>query len=222
MGALHARHPKLEDQGTDLTIAANMFDTKLPANLNDADIGPDTKEMPPERDGVTDMSFSLVNAKICDVTRKLMAPGTKDRMPTLEEHTKTLEQIYDKFYVGYIQYSASATDILAWVAVNVARLVIAKMALILSLPELFSSPNEEFSAALRTKLFICAIEVAEYNHALNAEPAARKWRWIYQTHTHWHAIVFLLIEICRRPWSPTVERAWVASIAPGSSPRNPI
>lgn len=28
--------------------------------------------------------------------------------------------------------------------------------------------------------------------------------------SHWHAIVFLLIELPRRPWSPIVERAWEA------------
>jgi hypothetical protein len=59
-------------------------------------------------------------------------------------------------------------------------------------------------------LLVSAIEVAEYNHKLNAEQAWRQWRWIYQTHTHWYAIVYLMIEASRRPWSPTVERAWVA------------
>lgn len=86
----------------------------------------------------------------------------------------------------------------------------AKMTLVVFLPVLFSSPSEHFSDEIRTKLLVSAIEVAEYNHALNAEQACRKWRWIYQTYTHWHAIVYLMIEISRRPWSPIVERAWVA------------
>jgi hypothetical protein len=86
----------------------------------------------------------------------------------------------------------------------------AKMTLIVFLPALFSSPADDISDETRTKFLISAIEVAEYNHELNAEEACRQWRWIYQTYTHWHAIVYLLIEIARRPWSPTVERAWVA------------
>ena len=199
-----------EDQGTDLTITLDMFDTKIPLNINDADISPETKETPPEREGITDMSFTLISCRTSELMRRLITPDLKDGMPALEEHSKTLEQIYEMWHEGYIQYTSPSTDILAWIGVNVSRLVIGKMTLILYMPVLFSSPSEEFSAELRTKLFISAIEVAEYNHALNAEPAARQWRWIYQTYTHWYAIVFLLIEISRRDYSPTVERAWVA------------
>lgn len=59
-------------------------------------------------------------------------------------------------------------------------------------------------------MLVAAVEVAEYNHALNAEEACRQWRWLYQTYTHWHAIIYILIEILSRQWSPIVERAWVA------------
>jgi len=86
----------------------------------------------------------------------------------------------------------------------------AKMTLFIYLPILFSSPSEHFSDEVKTKLLVAAIEVAEYNHTLNTEQACRQWRWIYQTYTHWHAVVYLLIEISRRPWSPIIERAWAA------------
>ncbi|KAJ4393606.1 hypothetical protein N0V93_002819 [Gnomoniopsis smithogilvyi] len=103
-----------EDQGMDYTIVSGSFDTKFPLNLDDADFHTETRDTPPERQGLTAI------------------------------------------------------------------------------------------------LLVAAIEVAEWNHALNAEQEARQWRWIYQTYTHWHAIVILLIEIARRPLSPTVERAWLA------------
>ena len=86
----------------------------------------------------------------------------------------------------------------------------AKMTLLIYLPTLFTSPSDYFSENIRAKLLVAAIEVAEHNHALNAEQACRHWRWVYQTYTHWHAVVYLLIEICRRPWSSNIERAWVA------------
>src|SRR5215469_13666441 len=41
-----------EDQGTDMTITNGSFDTKAPLNINEADIDPESKQMPPERDGV--------------------------------------------------------------------------------------------------------------------------------------------------------------------------
>ena len=199
-----------EDQGTDLTITSGSFDTKIPLNINDADINPESKQMPTERDGVTDMSFARIFAGLCDIVRQMMASGVRDGAAGLEDQNRLLNEIYQKYEHGYFQYTTESGNIVYWVAVTIARLTMAKMTLIVFLPVLFSSPSEHFSDEIRTKLLVSAIEVAEYNHVLNAEQACRQWRWIYQTYTHWHAIVCLMIEISRRPWSPIIERAWVA------------
>ncbi|KAJ8103394.1 fungal-specific transcription factor domain-containing protein [Lipomyces tetrasporus] len=196
-----------EDQGTDLTITSGSFDTKLPLNINDTDIQPDSKQMPTERQGLTDMSFALI---WFDVTRQMMALIIKDGAPDLERQSRLLNEMYQKVERNHFKYSTESGNMAYWVAVTLARLVMAKMTLIIYLPVLFFSPSEHFSDEIRAKLFASAIEVAEYNHALNAEQRCRQWRWGYQTCTHWHAIVYLLIEISRRPWSPVVERAWVA------------
>ncbi|KAJ6112029.1 hypothetical protein N7523_008090 [Penicillium sp. IBT 18751x] len=196
-----------EDQGSEFTISTGSFDTKIPLNLNDGDINPDTKEMPQEREGLTDMSFARVTYKMTEVARQIMAHGL--RKPSLEEQSQLLQEIYRTLEQNYLQYSTES-NIIYWVAVTIARLVMAKTTLFIYLPVLYDSRHDVLSEELRTKLLIAAIEVAEYNHALNAEQACRHWRWVYQTYTHWHAIVYLLIEISRRPWSPLSERAWVA------------
>jgi hypothetical protein len=199
-----------EDQGTDLMITSDSFDTKIPLNINDADISPESSQMPAEREDVTDMSFTRINAGWCDITKKIMSHGVKNSSSGLQEQTRLLSEIYQSYENAYLQYTTESDNIACWVGVTIARLVMAKMTLIVYLPVLFSSPSAEFSAEVRTKLLVAAIEVAEYNHALNAETASRKWRWVFQTHTHWHAIVYLMIEVSRRPWSAIVERAWAA------------
>lgn len=199
-----------EDQGTDLTITSGSFDTRIPLNIDDVDIDPETKQMPTERAGVTDMSFARIFFGISDIMRQMMALSVRDGVAGLEDQSHLLNEIYQKFEQGYCQYTTESANIAYWVGVTIARLVMAKMTLIIFLPVLFSSPSENISNEVRTKLLVSAIEVAEYNHALNAEQACRQWRWVYQTYTHWHAIVYLMIEISQRPWSPIVERAWVA------------
>ncbi|KAH7122168.1 fungal-specific transcription factor domain-containing protein [Dactylonectria estremocensis] len=196
-----------EDQGTDYTIASGSFDTKLPLNIDDSNLGPNTREMPAEHQGVTCMSIALVSFEMCETIRQMMAPGAK---PTLEEQSRLLNSLYAKLENGYLQYSAETWSVASLVMITCTRLVIAKLRLLIYLPVLFSPPSEHFSDDLRNQLLVAALEVAEYNHALNAERDHRHWRWIYQTYTHWYAIVFLLIEVSRRPWSPIVERAWVA------------
>ncbi|KAF2811281.1 uncharacterized protein BDZ99DRAFT_385394 [Mytilinidion resinicola] len=199
-----------EDQGTDLTITSGSFDTKIPLNINAADISPESKEMPTEREGVTEMTFARINFGLWHIMWQLMNPSVRNGTASLEDQNRMVSEIYQKYEEGYFQHMTESGNIGFWVGSTVARLVMAKMTLIVFLPVLFSSPSEHFSDEIRTKLLVSAIEVAEYNHALNAEQACRQWRWVYQTYTHWHAIVYLLIDISRRPWSPIVERAWVA------------
>ncbi|ORY68879.1 fungal-specific transcription factor domain-containing protein [Pseudomassariella vexata] len=193
-----------EDQGIDLTISSGSFDTRTPINLNDADISPDTKITPTECQGFTDMTFPMLSIEMCEITRRMMAGP-----PGFEEQSRLLNEMNDKSEHGYLQYSADSANICYWVGVICMRLLVAKMTLITHLPVLFSSPSEHFSDEIRDKLLVSAIEVAEHNHALNSEHACHHWRWVYQTFTHWHVIVYLLIEMTRRPWSSIVERAWV-------------
>lgn len=196
-----------EDQGTEFTITEGSFDTEIPSNINNTDIGPDIKDKVPEREGITDMSFARMSAQTVMTVRKMMAHNA--RASSIEEQSHLLQEIYRSTEENYLRHSTQSS-LAYWVSVTIARLVTAKMTLFVFLPHLFSKPNEQLTSEIRERLLICAIEIAEYNHALNSEQACRHWRWVYQTYTHWHAIVYILIEICRLPWSPILERAWVA------------
>jgi hypothetical protein len=203
-----------EDQGMDYTISLESYDTKLPLSINDADIEPKTTQTPTERGGINDMTFPLISVQIGIIAKQMMALSLKGGAPDIEEQNRLINEMYQILDRRYLQFSVDSGDIMYWVQVCVVRLVMAKMSLFIYLPLLFSSPSEHFSDKIKNKLLIAAIEVAEYNHALNAEQACRQWRWVYQTYIHWHAVVYLLIEISRRPWSPIVERAWVALHSP--------
>ena len=58
-----------EDQGTHMAYASLDFDTKQPLNINDSDINPQTVVVPPERFGVTDMSFARISVALTEVHR---------------------------------------------------------------------------------------------------------------------------------------------------------
>lgn len=199
-----------EDQGTALSIPRGTFDTKTPLNINDSDIDPQTKDFPPEHRGFTDMSFPRNTAAVIDVHHQLMAPEMRANLTDLNAKIRVIDKVYDNFQEHVLQYTHEANYGINWATATVARVVMAKLTLISFLPLLFVSPSENFTEEMRTKLLFAAIELSEHHHALNSEPACRNWRWLFQTRTHWHAIVYLVIEIPRRRWSPVVERAWVA------------
>ncbi|MCJ1438641.1 hypothetical protein MMC27_008031 [Xylographa pallens] len=199
-----------EDQGMELTITRGSFDTKLPLNINDTDIEPETEQTPMERQCLTDMTFLVVTSEICDIVQRLMAPAIREAKTGSEDQHHLLNEIYERLNRSYLQYLTGAENIVYWFMVICTRLTVAKMTLILYLPILFAPSSKHLIDEMRTKLLVSAIEVAEYNHTLNSAESCRQWRWIFQSCGHWHAIVYLLIEIGRCPWSPLVERAWVA------------
>jgi hypothetical protein len=210
-----------EDQGLDLVVPNDSFDTKLPLNLNDVDIGTETKQMPQGLEGVTDMSITRIYFGTSQIVRQLMTSSQGNGASSLQEQSHLLDDYYQMYEKEYLQYT-DPKDLAHCFSVNAARITMSKLTLIAFLPVLFSSPSEQFTNETRDKLFVSAIEVAEYNHSLHIEQAYSKWRWICQTYTHWHAIVFLLIEISRRPWSCIVERAWVALQSPWLIPARSV
>lgn len=199
-----------EDQGTELSTVSGSVDTKMPLNINEMELRPEAKDMPSERQGVTDMTLTVVSAEMCDIMRRLMITATAVAPSTTEDQSRLLQDLYDVLDRRFLQYSDGTKNIASWCLATLARMVVSKMTLIIHLPILFSSPDDNHTEEIRTKLLISAIEVAEYNHALNSKRECRHWNWLFQTCTHWHAIVYLLVEISQRQWSPIVERAWVA------------
>lgn len=197
------------DQGTDLTILQEAFDTQTPLNINDDDINIDTKVMPEEREGITDMTITRVSCGLVDVERKMIIKQ-KEGPASPETSSAVFDELFSRLDRTYLRHSNPNNDILYWVGVTIARLVAAKMTLVLYLPTIMSAPQELSSNQQRDKLLVAAIEVAEYNHALNSEEKCKRWRWVFQTYTHIYAIVYLLLSATQRPWSPLLERAWLA------------
>jgi hypothetical protein len=205
-----------EDQRADFTIslAPDSFDTKIPLNLNDSDIDPDATEPPVEREGITNMTFARISAELCEITRRIVALGKTEH--DLEEQGKLLSEMHDSIQRSHLRHASEPGSIIYWAWVAIVRITVAKMKLITHLPTLFSpTSNDASEQHLRDSLLVAAIEVCEHNHALSTEPRFRQWLWVLQTYTHWHAIVFLLLEMTgSRPWSPMVERAWNALRSP--------
>ncbi|CRG87016.1 putative transcriptional regulatory protein C1F7,11c [Talaromyces islandicus] len=198
-----------ENQGTDMAIANDSFDTKLPLNINDADIKPDSDHPVTEREGITDVFFARISYEMCDLMRQMTSLLVKDGPQDLEKQNHMINELYQIVERNKSKFWTESTRITFAVTSICTRLVMAKMTLLIYHPTLFFSQGENDSEKIRAKLFSSAIEVAEYNHILNAEKHFRQWRWCYLTYTHWYSIVYLVLEISRRPWSPTVERAWV-------------
>ncbi|CZT13198.1 related to binuclear zinc cluster transcription factor that regulates the ratio between aurofusarin and rubrofusarin biosynthesis [Rhynchosporium agropyri] len=203
-----------EDQGSDPSIIEFSYDTKLPLSIDDDDLDPVATEPPTEREGVSEMTFCLIRYEICNLTNKLTynPPGdvpckVQGQMLTIEQKERLVRECADYLEVKYLQYCEDAGP-LYWVAATVARLIVAKMSLMIYHPLTLPGKPSSLSEDIKDRLFISSIEIIEYSRILETEATTKKWGWLFRTYMQWHAVAFILGELCSRPNSAVVERAW--------------
>lgn len=64
--------------------------------------------------------------------------------------------------------------------------------------------------AMKSRSLLSAIEVIEYSNLLTNESWASKWAWTFRNQVQWHAMAYVLADLCRPGRNDLVERAWRA------------
>ncbi|RKK25904.1 hypothetical protein BFJ66_g9445 [Fusarium oxysporum f. sp. cepae] len=198
-----------EELGTDLIVGKSTFDTQMPSNLNDKDISPDLVDSPAPREGRTDMTLFLVRCEICKLSRQVIEAVST--VATVEEQKTMLLEVYKRVDEKFFKW-IDKSDPLYDMAAMIARSLRAKIYFVIYHPALFPATDAQsqlFDEA-RQCVYRAAVNILEYDHRLHVDPKVQQYRWLFQTFTNWHAIAYFLIESCRRPWTPLVERGWQA------------
>ncbi len=73
-----------------------------------------------------------------------------------------------------------------------------------------SDGSTTFSQDIRNRLFVTSVEVIEFACLLENNENTAKWGWLFRTYMQWHAVAFVLSELCTRPPGLDYERAWKA------------
>ncbi|KAK5122667.1 hypothetical protein LTR85_003930 [Meristemomyces frigidus] len=205
-----------EDHGCDPTIIEQAFDTKMPLNVNDVDISPGMKEFPPERQGCTDISFCLIRFEVANTFRRInyVPPGPMRcteffATVTLQDKEKWITECHQRLEERYLKHCDMSVP-LFWVTATVSRLMMSKMWLMVYHPFQRQDSGSSLSSETKEKLFITSLENIEYAMLLETEARTMKWGWLFRTYMQWHALAFMLSELCHRTSGDLVERAWVA------------
>ncbi|WPG98895.1 Bikaverin cluster transcription factor bik5 [Acrodontium crateriforme] len=206
-----------EDHGCDPTIIEQSFDTQMPLNINDVDIWPGIKELPAEKLGCTDMSFCLIRFEVANTSRRInyVPPGPSRPSAdyfdtvTLQDKERWITQCHQRLEVKYLKHCDMSIP-LFWVTATVARLMMSKMWLMVYHPFQRQDGGASLPAETKDKLFITSLENIEYSALLETEARTMKWGWLFKTYMQWHALAFILSELCRRTSGDLVDRAWVA------------
>lgn len=205
-----------EDHGSDPSIVEQTFDTKFPLNINDDDIWPGMTEPPEEKEGRTEMLFDLIRFTVSTTVRRLSyappGPGPcreRNARITLEDKERLIEELHQYLEKKYLRYCNMSVP-LDWVAATVSRLILAKMWLIVHHPFQREDGGAGLPQETKDRLFLTSIEVIEFSCLLETETTTLKWGWLFRTYVQWHAVAFVLSQLCVRTSGPEVEKAWAA------------
>ena len=205
-----------ESYGSNPMVSEHSFDTKLPLNVNDVDLVVDAVQVPNPRDGWTDMSFCIIRFEIYTMAYRLKNPNPGSLPGQSLNHNlsfserKTLLEEFQQRMEAEISHRCDHPDVLCWVTKRMTRTVIARAWLDLYHPFHRIDHATSLSEATESQLFIASIELVENGRAMESEPATKKWGWLFRVHVQWHAVAFILAELCIRPPSPITQRAWAA------------
>ncbi|RYP64231.1 hypothetical protein DL771_008855 [Monosporascus sp. 5C6A] len=123
------------DRGSDPIVARGSYDARLPLNLDDDDFGPDTPGPLAEREGPTDMTFSLCTAQCSGIVLYLnyMASGTgpHSRPPSEEETVAHAQRLEAQFVAGV---GPDTSHFGAYCASFTVRLIVLKLWLMTQYP----------------------------------------------------------------------------------------
>jgi hypothetical protein len=199
-----------EESDMDPSICEHTFDTKLPANVNDADLDVNMTQLVAEPRRRTEMSFTLARFEISYAARKLVFSSKfciDNGYPNLSLHEQndlietTLKVLDEK----YFQYCDSTIPICNLVATS-ARIVLAKIKLTINHP--IRNGSARISPECFTDLVASSIEIIEYAHTLRINEKYSKWIWLFQKYIEWDAVAFLLHSLSAAPLPTLLDKAW--------------
>ncbi|KAH7370419.1 fungal-specific transcription factor domain-containing protein [Rhexocercosporidium sp. MPI-PUGE-AT-0058] len=185
------------------------MDTKLPCHINDSDLYTvSTEGTLTPRNTFTEMTVSLVRIEMAELGLKVkFSQYSKSPLSSQEIEVLVREktQLFESTYVKFFDTSLHLHNV---VYLGV-RYIISKLWRMVYDPFQGNDPTLVKEKEIRQWLFSSNIEILEISHQL--PDGSSKFGWFFRCkYTQWHALAYVLNELCNQTQGPTIDRAWAA------------
>lgn len=206
-----------EYHGHEPIVTPYAFDAKPPLNVNDADLTPEMAEFPAERVGWTDMTFCVARTEASRTQWKigrtppgrLKTPGSKTETGiSVEDGEAMVRDLEQRLEEKYLRH-CDPTVPFQLLTVLPAKSIIKRYNIMLHYPlGRKGGSSGGVAVEVRDRLFRDSIEMMALTNRVLTNPALARWHWHGKTWVPWHAVAFMLSELCSRPPSADCDRAW--------------
>ncbi|KAL8733745.1 MAG: hypothetical protein Q9166_001939 [cf. Caloplaca sp. 2 TL-2023] len=214
---LDIRLAELSGAGT--SMLAVPFDTRLPLNVNDADLKPEMGQLPPEHTGTTDMTFCLARYEMQSFLKQsnnasfffdgVWAKSNGTAASSAEKDT-AIDELQSRMENKYLKHCTDPKIALHFLTKIFANIVICRMRLVAHHPR--HRPDKGVSMSAEEKEYICrlSLELVENDNVAHSNKSADKFEWYMNMHFQFPALIYLLSELRHRTRGELAERGWMA------------
>ncbi|TVY37380.1 Bikaverin cluster transcription factor [Lachnellula subtilissima] len=196
-----------EAQGPRPTIRRDEYDTKLPLNVDDADLHA-TGLPPTPADRWTDVTFSKMRFEIYEMIRTIWV----DR-PRIERRKISLTAVLSKIETFKSNMAAKYDHMMddripvQKCAKHIKALLLSRL-YIMVLHRYHNSVVSPMPDRLRNIMLVAGTTHLEVSIALETLPELRKWKWYLGAMQQYHAAFLLLMEVYVYPKRKEADRIW--------------
>ena len=201
--------------GTGISVTAHLWDTRLPANINDSDLSPEMREMPFEHNGVTEMVFCLIRYEFGNFLRGGNTWGgfdgawqklSSDNIP-LGEKDNIIDQLGSYLENKFSRYCDPLIPLHTF-SISLIRAAILKLRFVAHHPQQYPDKGASMSQRERDIVFATGLKMIEYDTFGQSMPSLKRFLWHVNVHFQFDAFVFVLSELRHRTSGPLIDRAW--------------
>ncbi|EEA26375.1 hypothetical protein TMatcc_005358 [Talaromyces marneffei ATCC 18224] len=195
-----------EDQGTDPQIWPDMFDTKIPSNIDGNDLTPHMTVLPAVHQGHTDITLCIINCEIIsNLYWSVKFLNKNSRQLSTPERGSIISNLADRLETQYLR-KLNLDIPIQWITAVIARLMLSTAWLVNRLDA--ARADQASNSTTNDEIFDMALEILKFATLLQNNATTAPWDWLCKTYKHRNVAAFVLSEICVRPLTPETEHAW--------------
>jgi hypothetical protein len=198
-----------EDHGLFTGDLLNFCDTKLPSNINDADLTPDMKFSPEPKQGWAETSPYLLvfeTNKALGQMQQFLARGvnSNERAAHLE---KFLQDFKAELHTKRLQYLDVNVPIQKYVML-LGHVQMGKLEVLVRQQNIRGFTIEKAAELVRDETLVLACEAIERGTELRTDELLKNFFWLTSTYPQYFLLTYSLWHLCIRPDTESADRAW--------------
>ncbi|OHW97908.1 C6 transcription factor [Colletotrichum incanum] len=200
-----------EDYGIQNPTSFNLHaGVRYPSNLEDSDLYPEMKELPPPRRGWTQLTLGLINIQSARTWHRLSAMASSwDERPTPEAVRAQIVQELRDYAEGFLQHCNPVVP-QQRLTILVSRFIIRKVDLVSRQQWLHLEHPEARESFATEENLEEALGILDSCMSFASDELLRPYRWSMGAYPQYHMLLYVLWHLCVKPAGPSVERAWRA------------